>query len=331
MATKATSKSVDKKPKKSFLNRLKEKIDKFQQRHAFLSFPYSVQKKYGEDQAGYEAALVTYYGFLSLFPLLIVAMSITQLLNNQTIKNKVIASLNKNFPIVGSELQNNIHATQKAGIALVISIVLTLYGARGVASALQRSQNHIWQIPKFKRGGFFSNIQSLMIVVILGLSFIFTGFLSSLATASGSIIWLRIGAIILSFIITLFAVMQVYSISVAEKMKYKQLFVGSVVAAVGLQIVQAVGGFLITHELKKLSSLYGTFAIIFAILFWIYLQVRIILYGTEINTVQSLKLWPRSLSSDVLTVADKRALKMFAGRETYEKPPKENINVKFGS
>jgi membrane protein len=332
MSTKVERKSrknTSEKQKVSFIKRISYKIDNFQQAHKWLSFPYAVQKKYGEDEAGNQAALVTYYGFLSLFPLLVVAMSITQLLNNPTIKDKVISSLNKNFPIVGSELQNNVHSTQKAGIALAISIILTLYGSRGVASALQRAMNHVWQVPKYKRGGLMGNLKSLLIVIVAGLTFIITGVLSSYATAPKSNIGLRVAAIVISLLITFVGVMQIFKLSIAEKHTYKELYIGSIVASIGLQIVQAVGGFLITHELKKLSSLYGTFAIIFAILFWIYLQVRIILYATEIDIIRNLKLWPRSMSDKRLTTADKLAFKMYAGRERYKAPPKEKLRVGF--
>src|SRR5258708_16666454 len=43
--------------------------DRLQRRHGVLGFPYAVVKKYGDDEGGREAALITYYGFLSIFPL----------------------------------------------------------------------------------------------------------------------------------------------------------------------------------------------------------------------------------------------------------------------
>jgi membrane protein len=333
-AKKSNLKSKDNKSpaatkQKSLIKRISYKVDIFQQNHAWISFPYAVQKKYGEDESGYQAALVTYYGFLSLFPLLVVAMSIAQLINNPTIKSKIITSLNKNFPIVGNELQNNVHRTQKAGVALVISIVLTLYGSRGVANAFQRAMNHVWQVPKYKRGGIVNNLKSLLIIIILGIALILSGALSSYATASNIFIGLRIAAILVSLLVTFAGILQILKLSITEKHTYKEIYHGSLVATIGLQIVQAAGGFLVTHELKNVSSLYGTFATIFAILFWIYLQVRIILYATEIDTVRNLNLWPRSITQQVLTPADKRAFKMFAGRERYISPPKEKLRVKF--
>jgi hypothetical protein len=58
------------------LKRLVQAADDFQQRHRWLAFPVAVVKKYGEDQGGHRAALLAYYGFFSLFPLLLVAVTL---------------------------------------------------------------------------------------------------------------------------------------------------------------------------------------------------------------------------------------------------------------
>lgn len=317
--------------KKSAKDRLIGSVDAFQQRHHWLGFPYAVQKKYSEDEAGNQAALVTYYGFLSLFPLLVVALSLTQLslLRSAHLKSKLIAALNNNLPLVSSQLQNNVHASQKAGLAFAVSLLLTFYGARGVASALQNAMNHIWQIPKFKRGGLGANVKSIGIIILLGVGFLLSGALSSYATAPRSDLGLKIVAVILSSLVSFGVILFIFRLSVAVKHPLKEFFVGSIVAAVGFQIVQGIGGFLITHEVKKLSSFYGTFAIILAILFWIYLLARIMLYATEIDTVRGLKLWPRSLTSKPVTPADQKVLKMYAGRERYDTQPKEEVAVRF--
>lgn len=78
----------------SFIGTLQGKVDNAQLKHKPLGFIYAVLKKYEQDDGSNQAALVTYYGFLSLFPLLIVALSITQLsaLHGLQLKSKVINS-----------------------------------------------------------------------------------------------------------------------------------------------------------------------------------------------------------------------------------------------
>jgi uncharacterized BrkB/YihY/UPF0761 family membrane protein len=51
-------------------------VDELQQRRAWLAFPVAVWKKFGDDQAGNLAALVAYYAFVSIFPLLLVLVTV---------------------------------------------------------------------------------------------------------------------------------------------------------------------------------------------------------------------------------------------------------------
>src|ERR1700746_2090038 len=58
------------------VNRIIAWADRLERRHRVLGFPYAVVKKYGDDEGGREAALITYYGFLSLFPLLLLGVAV---------------------------------------------------------------------------------------------------------------------------------------------------------------------------------------------------------------------------------------------------------------
>lgn len=311
---------------------LKLRLDEFQLNNRYLGFVYAVQRKYSQDQAGSLGALITYYGLLTLFPLLVAALSITQLsiLHSAHLKSKVAVAVNSYLPIVGHQLQTDVRVEQKAGIALVTSVILALYGARGVTKALQLAFNDIWQIPIAMRARFPKKLlRSFGVLLVSGLGFLATGLLSSFAMAPSTFIFMRILAFIASLLITFIALMVVFQIGLSKHYRYKDFMYGSLIAACGLQIIQLLAGFIITHELKHFSSLYGSLALVFVVLFWIYLQVRIVLYATEIDTIRKFKLWPRSLSGTQVTDADRRVYKMYAKREVYLKPPNEAVKVNF--
>ena len=124
--------------------------------------------------------------------------------------------------------------------------------------------------------------------------------------------------------------MFIFNLSIStSKISYSDFLYGSAIAAIGIQILQVFGGFIITHQLKNFTSLYGTFALVLGILFWIYLQVQIVLYAAEIDTVRILKLWPRSLAGDSLTPADKKAYSLYAEKERCLSHPPQEVKVKF--
>src|SRR3954468_19556919 len=79
----------------ALVNRIIAWADTVQRRHGVLGFPYAVIKKYGDDNGGREAALITYYGFLSVFPLLLLAVAILSrvLVANPELRQKLVSAI----------------------------------------------------------------------------------------------------------------------------------------------------------------------------------------------------------------------------------------------
>src|ERR1700687_1946881 len=77
------------------VNRIIAWADRVQRRHGLLGFPYAVIKKYGDDDGGREAALITYYGFLSIFPLLLLGVAILSrvLADHPDLRRRLIAAI----------------------------------------------------------------------------------------------------------------------------------------------------------------------------------------------------------------------------------------------
>ena len=100
------------------------RFDALQQRHRWLGFPIAVLYKYSDDQGGYLAALMTYYGFLSLFPLLLVGVTVLGFVlhGNPVLQQKILGSALSQFPIVGKQIQTNVHGFHGSGLALAIGI-----------------------------------------------------------------------------------------------------------------------------------------------------------------------------------------------------------------
>src|SRR5438128_2932369 len=97
-------------------------VDDFQQRRRWLAFPFAVFKKFGDDKAGNLAALIAYYGFFSLFPLLLVMVAVLGFLlrNNPHLRASIINSTLAEFPIIGDQIRTNVRALSgtSAGLGL---------------------------------------------------------------------------------------------------------------------------------------------------------------------------------------------------------------------
>ncbi len=307
-----------------------QKFDTFQQRHPILGFPLAVLKKFGDDDGGYHAALLTYYGFLSLFPLLLVLVTVLQMWfgDDPVIQQRVTDAVNEYLPLIGSQLQEHIHTMGRAGLGLIIGLLVAIYGARGAADALRYCLNSIWQVPKNRRAGFpKSLLQSLSIMAGVALGFLVMVGVSSFTSVFGHAIWVKVLANALGFAVSAGTILFVFYRSTTRRVPLKDMIPGAMLAAFLVQLLVTFGGLLVSHQLKGLNAVYGTFALVLGLFFWLYLMARVIVYAVEIDSVRHLRLWPRALQSDKPTEADLRAYALYANVESYI--PQEQIDVRF--
>lgn len=314
------------------MEKLLARVDSFQQKRRLFSIPYAVVKKYGDDEAGYQGALITYYGFLSLFPLLIVATSAIDLISqhNTALRSRLVSGIGQYFPTISGNLQNQVHASSKTGLALAIGLLITLYGAKGIADVVQHALDHVWQVPRPRRAGFPKGpLKSFGLILGAGVGFIASAVLSGFATNGDYAFVVRFG-LTLAGLAALFATFCfVFRFGTSATHKLHDNFPGAIVAAAGLAILQTVGGVLLNRQLHSLSGLYGQFALVLAILFWIALQAQVFMYAAEINTVRALRLYPRSIIGKPITSADRKAYSLYAEKEAYRPKPEEEIDVTF--
>ena len=305
-------------------------IDAFQQRHPAIALPYAILKKYGDDNGGYQAALITYYGFLSLFPLLLVVLTIIQIIfhNNPDVRHEVSQSIGHFFPGLGTSLETNVHTMGKSGVGLAVGLLITFYGARGAADALRHTLNNIWQVPRMRRTGFPKGLwQSIQIMLAGAVGFAATIAVSSFSAALGHAVWVKILANIAGLGVVFGILLFVFSTTTARKVPAKDMMVGTAIAATIMQLLLTFGGLLVAHQLKNLDTLYGTFAVVLGMLFWIYLLAQVIVYAIEIDSVRHLHLWPRAIQNDKPTPQDLRAYELYAHVDRYI--AKEEVDVRF--
>jgi YihY family inner membrane protein len=313
------------------VQKLVKRIDEFQQRHRLLAFGFGVVKKFGDDQGGNLAALITYYGFLSLFPLLLVLVTVLGfvLQGHPGLQHDILNSAVADFPIIGDQIKKNVGSIHGNGLALAIGIVGTFYGGLGIANAAQDAMNRVWAVPFKSRPGFFPRIvRSLELIATLGLGILFTTVLSGIGGGSGDLpLVVRVGVIVIGFLLNILLFGLAFKVLTARDLAWRDVLPGALVAAIAWGVLQVLGGAFVSHVLKGTSQTYGLFALVLGLLAWIFLQARIVVYAAEVNVVKAQRLWPRSLAPPPLTNADKRAYAGYAKSE--ERRPDEEVDVEL--
>ncbi len=306
-------------------------LDRTQQRHRALAVPVAVVKKFGDDQAGTLAALVAYYGFFSLFPLLLVFVTVLGyvLQGDQSAQESIRNSVLGQFPIVGQK----INVTQLHGnvIALGIGLLTSLWAGLGVTQAAQRAFDEIWAVPIKSRAGFLhSRLRGVGLLVSLGAMFVIASLASGLVTGGlGNDTLVQIAGIALSLLLNVGLFFAAFRLMTNATIPSRDLRAGVVVAAIMWTILQGLGGYYIGHVLKSAHGTYAQFGFVIALLIWLHLGAQMTLFSAEINTVLTRRLWPRSLFGPPTEPADQEALRALA--KVQERSEAEKIDVEFKS
>lgn len=309
------------------IRRALEAFDRFQQGHAWAAFPVAVVKKFGDDQAGSLAALIAYYGFFSLFPLLLVFVTVLGfvLQGNAELQQRILDSALAEFPVIGTELGQNVGAVQGSGLALVVGLAGALWGGLGVMSSAQNAMNEVWNVPFTRRPNVMARTaRSLGLLLVLGGGVILTTALASLGGAvAGSGPFALAGSLLVNTGLFLLA----FRVLTSAPVGWRDLWPGALVAGAAWTGLQALGSFYVQRQLRGASDVYGTFATVIGLLSWLYLAAQVTLLAAEVNVVRTRRLWPRSLVTPPLTEADRRALARLVRQE--ERRPEQRVEVSF--
>lgn len=306
------------------------RLDSFQRRHSWLGFPLAVVYKFVDDQGGYLAALITYYGFVSLFPLLLLLVSVLgfTLESDPGLQQALLGSALQHFPIIGPQLEQNVASIQGSSLGVILGIAGAVYGGLGVSVAIQMALNRVWAVPRYARPDpVVSRLRGLVLFVLLGAVVLLTTALSAagpVAAGFGSEIGIgvRIGAFVVGVAANVAAFLIGFRVLTARDVGLADLIPGAVGAGVAVQLLQTVGTFLVSSQLTGVSQLYGVFGLVLGLLAWLYLQAVIVVFCAEINAVRARRLWPRNLLAPfvdnvALTPADRAAYRSYADTERY--------------
>ncbi|HEV2944259.1 MAG TPA: YhjD/YihY/BrkB family envelope integrity protein [Solirubrobacteraceae bacterium] len=305
-------------------------LDRLQQRHRWLCFPAAVIKKFGDDEAGRLAALIAYYGFVSLFPLLLVLVTVLGFVLEGSPKTQasVLHSTLGQFPIIGDQLQRNIHSLKGSPGALAIGVAGLLLGGLGIVGATQNAFQQVWHIPRKHRPSFLAwRLRGLGLLVVLGLLLIVSTVAAGYVTAQTAGAVAVLGGILLALVSNLLLFIAAFRFLTPEEVPSSDLIPGVIFAAVLWQLLQHIGSYYVAHVVRHAQETSGLFAFVLGLLAWLYLGGQVTLLAAEINVVRARALWPRSFFSAQLLDADKRAL--ISSAETEERVQDENVEVNF--
>ena len=295
----------------SWWNRGLDRLDRLQRATRPSAFLFAVFRKFLDDRGNQFGALIAYYGLLSIFPLMVVLLTVLGfVLDGQPeLRDQIEELALSQFPSVGSTIADNTSALSGDGSTLVIGLIGTLWAGLAATNAAGVALNAVFDVPRFRRPNPIERrIRGLGMIGVLGLGLLG----STIASVSSRVVddlalvhALYLGAG--SIVVNTFVYALGFRTLVDERLKWSTVVPGAAVAGTVWWLLTKLGGWYVEATMPSSQS-YGAIAGAIALLAWFYVQGQVTVLSAEINVVLKKRLWPRSLTGRNLTEADLRAL-----------------------
>lgn len=315
---------------------LLRRFDGFQQGRSWLAVPVAVVRKFSEDEASNLAALISYYAFFSIFPLLMAGTTVLGfvLQGDVRLQHNIESSWLKGIPLIGNSLAGGKHLTGNVAL-LVLGLVLALWSGLAVARTAQTAFNSVYNVPKVDRPGFVpKTLRALELMFIVGVGLAVSTAASGLVTGSSHLlsgvhlgVAAKIGGALVAIAIDVGVFMLAFNRLTVRALRWRSVLPGATFAALAWFALQLAMTAIVTHKLHGAQSTYGDFATVIVLLSWFYLGAQVVLLAAEVNVVLDDGLWPRALIDKPQTPADERAFEAYAEEERYV--DSEEIETRF--
>src|SRR6266702_4966465 len=306
------------------------RVDATQQRHTPTAFVFGVVKKYGDDHGGVLVSNLAYSAFLSLFPLLLVLVTILGLIAsvNPSFRTQVLNAVAGQVPLIGHQLTTNVQQLQRSSvIGLIVGLVVLVWGGSRLAQAGLFTMEQVWNLPGPARPGFVQRLgRAGLFLCLLGGGVIVTTGLASLTTYLHNGLAFKAPIEVVTAAFNAGMYLGAFRALTPKGVPTRKLLPGAITGGIGWTVLQVLGTYLVHHFLHS-DSVYGVFGTVLGLLAWITLAVEVTVYSAEINVVLARRLWPRSIVQPPLTEADRASMALQALQN--QRRPEQHIEVTF--
>jgi membrane protein len=237
-------------------------------------------------KTGRHAALLAHYGFLSVFPLLVVMTTILGyvLESQEKFRREVVDSVFSNIPFIGAQIQRDPNSLRGNAVVLIIGLLTTLWAGTKAFVAAQNGMNDIWEVHEHDRPNIArARGRALLAIGFIGVTQIGSVIVTSIVGISG-VSWLnRILLVLAAIAINIAVLIGAYKVLTAKPLSLHQLLPGAIGAGIGFSVLQVVGTTIVQRAIKNASPVYGDYATVIALLSWLSLHAMVALLGVEAN------------------------------------------------
>jgi membrane protein len=253
------------------------------ERLPWLRTPLSVHQRVGDVGGGPLSSSIALAGFLSLFPLLLVSIAVVGFVaaGQTDFPERVIEQLGLTGRAAEEVLGVIDKAEESRRAASVIGFIGLLWAGLGIVGTLEQALDATWQV---KGRGLVSRLIGLAWLVGAGVLF-----LASMALG-GAVAELpgpgTVPTVVLGVGLDIVLFLWMFRTLTNAPLPWSAHLPGAIVGGVGLEVLKLVGTVYVPRAVASASALYGSLGVVFAILAWLALAARLILYAAAYNVVR---------------------------------------------
>jgi len=306
-----------------------DRLDSYQQRHPALGVPIAVVRKFVEDESINFTAVIAFWAFFSVFPLLLIFVTLLGYFLPSRLQADVLRSVASFVPLLNTD---SIKHLSGQWWTLVVGIVSALWSGSFVVLATQSAFNSVWAIPYTQRPSISTQIgRSLGALVTIGLGLVLSTLISSyvIGAATGTNLGLvaRLAGYLIAVALDVGLFLVAFRLLTNREIATRDVLPGALLSGLVFWLLQQLSSLIIIRYLHTAASIYGNFATVITMLWWFYLQSIVTLLGAQLNVVLTERLYPRGLVDAPATEADYRAYDAYAKERTYHRD--QQVHTEF--
>ncbi|HEX2063050.1 MAG TPA: YhjD/YihY/BrkB family envelope integrity protein [Acidimicrobiales bacterium] len=263
---------------------MKERIlGPLRRRWAWFDTGVRTWERFDEVHGNYLAAAVTLTAFLALFPLLLAVIAVVGFFSHNAadLPGEVVQRLGLTGQAADT-VTSAIRAAEKSRrAASLVALAGLLWSGLGLVAAFQFAFDSVWQVAG---RGLKDKLYGLGWVAGAAVLFMATSAVTPALRILPGPVWPL--AMAAGFAVNVAVWLWTFKALTNRQLGWKALLPGAVAGAVGLEVLKVVGGIYVPEAIASSSGLYGSIGVVFAILAWLLLFGRLVVYAAVLNVVR---------------------------------------------
>ncbi len=263
-----------------------ERVMQLRRRHVAIDVIVDTLDGWRRHISGRNASVLAFFGFLSIFPLMLAATTILGFVleDNKDLQDRIIDGALADIPVLGERLQDDPASLTGSWWALIVGLGGALWASTKAFVALQGGLDDIWEVPVDHRDAMPKQRgKALLGLVIIGAAQVGSVALAAIVNVAGLPEIGRIALLLASAAINIVVIAAMFRLLTAATPTWNDVWPGALLAGIAFSVLQYFGTAIVDLLRNNASSTYGPFAVVLGLVTWLSFMAISSLMSAEFN------------------------------------------------